>query len=76
MVRTQRDQRDGVSTCGDNAQGEATSLVKVLAGDCQGGHVDQTAAQACRKTRGKTEEAHYPELGRKVENLLVRFKKL
>lgn len=73
---SQKDQRVGVSTCGDNAKGEAASLVEVLAGDCQGGHVDQTAAQACRKTRGKTEKAHYRELSRKVENLLFRFKKL
>lgn len=76
MVYAQRAQRVGCSTCCDNAEGEATSLVKVLAGDCQGGHVDQTAAQACRKTRGKTEETHYRELGWKVENLLFRFKKL
>ncbi len=42
--------RDG-STCGDNAEGKAASLVKVLAGDCQRGCVDQTTAQAYRRLR-------------------------
>lgn len=34
------------TTCGDNAQGQTASLLKVLTCDCQGGCVDQTTAQA------------------------------
>lgn len=48
-----RAERVGCSTCGDDAQGKAASLVKVLAGDCEGGGVDQTTAQACRTERGE-----------------------
>lgn len=56
---TQRAQRVGCSTCGDNAEGKAASLVKILTGDCQRGCVDQTTTQACsrREDKDKTEEA-------------------
>lgn len=38
--------RVGCATCCYNAQGQTTSLLKVLTCDCQGGCVDQTTAQA------------------------------
>lgn len=46
---------EGSSTCGDNAKGEATSLVKILTGDCQGGCIDQTTTQAYGKRKKKTQ---------------------
>lgn len=49
----------GGSTCGDNAEGKAASLVKILTGDCQRGCVDQTTTQAYGgqgQGQGQTEE--------------------
>lgn len=43
-ANTQR--ADGSRTCGDNAEGEATPLVKVLTGDCQRRRIDQASTQA------------------------------
>ena len=43
----------GGSTCGDNAEGQAASLVKVLTGDCQRGCVDETTTQACGRREDK-----------------------
>lgn len=50
---SQLSQRVGGSTCGDKAEGKATSLVKILTGDCQRGCVDQTTTQACRRREDK-----------------------
>lgn len=61
LVYTQRAQGVGCSTCGDNAEGKAASLVKVLTGDCQRGCVDQTATQACRWKQDKRQNEE--ELG-------------
>lgn len=33
------------NTCGDNAKGQATSLVKILTGDCQGGCINKPTTQ-------------------------------
>lgn len=46
-------QRGDGSTCGDNAEGKAASLVKILTGDCQRGCVDKTATQAYVRREGK-----------------------
>lgn len=43
----------GGSTCGDNAEGKAASLVKILTGDCQRGCVDQTTTQAYGRREDK-----------------------
>lgn len=46
------------NTCGDNAESKATSLVKILTGDCQRGCIDQTTTQAYswREDKKRTEE--------------------
>lgn len=51
-VCTHNSQGNG-STCGDDAQGEAASLVKILTGDCQSGRVDKTTTKAWRSTNNK-----------------------
>lgn len=55
---TPRDLRaeGGGSTCGDNAEGQAASLVKILTGDRQRGCVDQTATQACCRREDKNRQ--------------------
>lgn len=57
LVYTQRAQRVGCSTCGDNAESKAASLVKILTGDCQRGCVDKTTPQAysSRETKKKVQ---------------------
>lgn len=53
---TQRAQRVGCSTCGDNAESKAASLVKILTGDCQCGCVDKTTPQAYSRRETKQKE--------------------
>lgn len=62
----ERAERVGRSTCGDDAQGEAASLVKVLAGDSEGGGVDQTTAQACSTEMEETQKKHFNKNARKI----------
>lgn len=52
-MHTPRAQRTGCTTCCDDAQGKTASLLKILAGDGQGGCVDQPTTQACRETEQK-----------------------
>lgn len=56
LVYTQRAQRVGCSTCGDNAESKAASLVKILTGDCQRGCVDKTTPQAYSRRETKQKE--------------------
>lgn len=56
LVYTQRAQRVGCSTCGDNAESKAAPLVKILTGDCQRGCVDKTTPQAYSRRETKQKE--------------------